>query len=188
MKKKIKLLKKVKKIWLIIFLSLVLLISLIANFFYIVSYYKLQSLSNQDYFVPLANLDNSNNSIDISNPGKNQANIPAVSDKSTAASALTAVNGILNYSAVITVIYEQDLKILNFDVFDRNNQAALTPKEDWLRVSLNRNNNYFRVYCRAGYTIKDCSGGVTTRLADEQYCTRLIGRDIKNTISLECGS
>lgn len=120
----------------------------------------------------------------LANEPDQESTFPAAG---TIADSLTRGNfGLDSYSAVVTVVRDSDLKILNFEVFNRADNHPLEPKEEWLNVVLNQKKQSFSAACRSGFLITDCSGGAISRLDDNQACSRAVEKDLKNTISLEC--
>ncbi|MFA5163291.1 MAG: hypothetical protein WC441_02055 [Patescibacteria group bacterium] len=96
------------------------------------------------------------------------------------------LKGIKQYSAVISVVDEQGLKVINQEVFKRDGAQVLSANKEWVLISLDQTDKIFRVFCQNGFGITDCSGGQVSRLKSGDFCAKSVEKDTKNTISLAC--
>ncbi|MCX6797764.1 MAG: hypothetical protein NTX66_00895 [Candidatus Falkowbacteria bacterium] len=187
MKHKTKPFKKIIALIFIILVGSLVLSAIIINYSYWLSARNSKNEASGEFVKVTAN-DLPENAKNLPQPETGPGPKGEITNTVKPTTATTAPTDVNDYSAVITVIRESTgLKILNYDVSSRGNSATLSPKEEWLIVSLNKKNNSFRTYCRAGFLITDCSGGNITRSKTEEYCSRMVEKDAKNTISLECG-
>jgi len=97
------------------------------------------------------------------------------------------LKGIKEYSMVISVVYDNGLKIINQDVFvvGKNDKIENAPT-DWALVSLDQKNRLFHVICQPDFGLRDCSGGILRRLNSGDDCERTVENNTKNSVSLRC--
>lgn len=191
MKAKTKPLKNIGVTIFLILVSTLVLLAIIINF----SYYSIQKTAENKQALELDNppqtesISETNNltptelELDNSQPieGESTSTNPEIS-----LDAFLSSTKVETYSAVVSAIYENGLKIINNDVSDRQDKQILTPASDWINISLNSADDSFTVTCRRGFWLKDCIGGSISRLDTNGSCRRVVLKDRKNSISLEC--
>ena len=180
--------KPLKKIGLIIFLILASVLALVAISINFSSFKEINDITptpknNYSEIQAINPIETSNiNSAENLKPIELEMNQPERTSDGLKADS-QEINA---YSAIVSVIYDNGLKILNNSIFDRVHDQALNPPTDWLNISLNKKNNSFTVTCRRDFWLKDCLGGALSRLEAGSSCSRNVIKDRKNTLSLEC--
>lgn len=147
---------------------------------------------------PPSNLSiNEENGILVNNtdflPENKEADIiypPQISDvkESIPQLIISSPSNVDGYRAIVSVVQEGGLKVVNHDIFDFYNNRLRGEAMTWAPVVLENNKDTFKVQCKTGFVIKDCTGGIVVRNKKEEHCWREVEIDTKNTLILKCGS
>lgn len=148
-------------------------------------YYQNNQVVNMENEIQIDNNDSlsENKETNIIHPP--QTNNVAPSTPQVIISSPSNVDG---YRAIVSVVQEGGLKVVNHDIFDFYNNRLRGEAMIWAPVILEDSKDIFKVQCKTGFAIKDCTGGTVVRNKKEEYCWREVEIDTKNTLILKCGS